>query len=83
MLDESTDEDRGFNSAAIAIADTLGAPLALSVSGVVFGTAGRLGLDPFVSVLALAVATGVLGVAAAARTAATTPARRYDVTRSP
>ena len=74
MLDESTDEDRGFNSAAIALADSRGAALALSVSGVVFGTAGRLGLDPFVSVLALAVATGVLGVAAAARTAATAPA---------
>jgi MFS family permease len=72
MLDESTDEDRGFNSAAISIADSLGAALALSVSGVVFSTAGRIGLDPFVSVLALAVATGVLGVAAAARTSAAT-----------
>ncbi|WP_246050941.1 MFS transporter [Nocardioides guangzhouensis] len=72
MLDASTDRDRGFNSSAISIADSLGAALALSVSGVVFGTAERLGLDPFVSVLVLAVATGVLGVAAAARTAAGT-----------
>ena len=64
----------GLASATYAQNWPLGAALALSVSGVVFGTAGRLGLDPFVSVLALAVATGVLGVAAAARTAATTPA---------
>jgi MFS family permease len=68
MLDASTDRDRGFNSAAISIADSLGAALALSVSGVVFAAAPRLGLDPFVSVLGLAAAIGALGTVTAART---------------
>jgi MFS family permease len=68
MLDASTDRDRGFNSSAISVADALGAALALSLSGVVFEVAGHAGLDPFVAVLAVATAIGVLGAAAAART---------------
>ena len=69
MLDASTDRDRGFNSSAISFADSLGAALALSVSGVVFGAADRGGLDPFLSVFAVAVAIGAVGVVTAARTA--------------
>jgi predicted MFS family arabinose efflux permease len=74
MLDVSTDLDRGFNSSAISVADSLGAALALSVSGVVFEAADRAGLDPFVAVLAVATAVGVLAVAAAARTRPAVPA---------
>ena len=48
MLAASTDADRGFNSAALSIADSLGGALALSLSGVVFGAATRAGADPFV-----------------------------------
>jgi MFS family permease len=68
MLDVSTDLDRGFNSSAISVADSLGAALALSIAGVVFEAADRAGLDPFVAVLALATVLSVLAVAAAART---------------
>nr|WP_246416250.1 MFS transporter [Nocardioides luti] len=68
MLDASTDRDRGANSSALTIADSLGAALALSVSGVVFAAAPRVGLDPFLSVLVLAVAIGALGTVTAART---------------
>ena len=48
MLDASSDRDRGFNSAALSIADSLGAALALSVSGVAFAAAERADADPFV-----------------------------------
>ena len=37
------DRDRGFNSSALTIADSLGAALALSVSGVVFAASERAG----------------------------------------
>jgi MFS family permease len=73
MLDVSTDLDRGFNSSAISVADSLGAALALSVAGIVFEAADRAGLDPFVAVLALATALSALAVAAAARTRAAVP----------
>ena len=49
MLAASTRDDRGFNSAALSIADALGAALALSVSGVAFATAERAGSDPFLA----------------------------------
>ena len=68
MLAESTDRDRGLNSSALSVADSLGAALALSVSGVAFGAAERGGTDPFLAVYALAGAIGVLGVLAAVRT---------------
>ena len=68
MLAASTDSDRGFNSSAISVADSLGAALALSAAGVVFDAADRADLDPFVAVLAVGTAIAVLGVAAAART---------------
>ncbi len=68
MLAESTDRDRGFNSSALSVADSLGAALALSVSGVAFAAAERGGTDPFLVVYVLAGAIGALGVAAAVRT---------------
>jgi MFS family permease len=74
MLAESTDRDRGLNSSALSIADSLGAALALSVTGVAFAAAERVGTDPFLVVYALAGAIGVLGVVAAVRT------RRQDRT---
>lgn len=70
MLAVSTDRDRGFNSSALSIADSLGAALALSVSGVVFAAAERADRDPFLAVFVLGGAIAVLGVAAAARTRA-------------
>lgn len=70
MLAVSTDRDRGFNSSALSIADSLGAALALSVSGVVFAAAERADRDPFLAVFVLGGVIAVLGVAAAARTRA-------------
>jgi MFS family permease len=69
MLAASTDADRGFNSAALSIADSLGGALSLSVSGIVFAVADRAGADPFVAVFVLAGAVAVLGTRTAARTA--------------
>jgi len=70
MLAASTDADRGFNSSALSIADSLGGALSLSLSGIVFGVATRAGADPFASVFVLAAGIAVLGVVAAARTGA-------------
>jgi MFS family permease len=68
MLDASTDTDRGFNSSALSVSDSLGAALALSLVGVVFDASDRAGRDPFVAVLAVATAIAVLGAVTAART---------------
>lgn len=68
MLAASTDTDRGFNSSALSIADSLGGALALSASGVVFATAQDAGADPFAAVYVLAVLVAVLAVVTAART---------------
>ena len=73
MLEASTDRDRGFNSSALSVADSLGAALALSASGVAFSSAHRTGLDPFDTVFALATAIAVAAALAARRTA-TVPA---------
>ncbi|MDT0185036.1 MFS transporter [Microbacterium sp. ARD31] len=70
MLASATDEDRGFNSSALTVADSLGAALALSVSGIAYAAAERAGLDPFPVVYLLAVAIGAVGVLAGARAAA-------------
>jgi MFS family permease len=75
MLAASTDSDRGFNSSALSIADSLGGALSLSLSGIVFGVASRAGADPFVPVFVLATGIAVLGVAVAARTG---PASRRE-----
>jgi MFS family permease len=69
MLAASSDADRGFNSSALSIADSLGGALSLSLSGIVFGVAERAGADPFVSVFVLATGIAVLGVVTASRTA--------------
>lgn len=68
MLEHSTDRDRGFNSSALSIADSLGAALALAVAGAVFAAAERSGEDPFLVVFSLAGIGAVLGVLAASRT---------------
>lgn len=68
MLAASGDADRGFNSSALSIADSLGGALSLSLSGIVFGVAGRAGADPFLCVFVLATATAALGVVTASRT---------------
>ncbi|WP_107764302.1 MFS transporter [Nocardioides terrigena] len=70
MLAVSSDRDRGFNSSALTIADSLGAALALSVSGVVFAASERGGQDPFLAVFLLGGLIAALGVAAASRTRA-------------
>ncbi|MFC5727521.1 MULTISPECIES: MFS transporter [Nocardioides] len=74
MLAASSDADRGFNSSALSIADSLGGALSLSLSGIVFAIATRAAGDPFVSVFVLATGIAVLGVVTAART----PAARVD-----
>lgn len=68
MLEASTDRDRGFNSSALSVADSLGAALALSSAGALFAAADRSGHDPFLAVFTAAAALGVVGVVAAART---------------
>lgn len=68
MLAASSDRDRGFNSSALTVADSLGAALALSIAGAAFAAAERSGTDPFLIVFALAAAGAVLGVVAATRT---------------
>lgn len=70
MLEASTDRDRGFNSSALTVADSLGAALALSVAGAAFAAAERRDLDPFLTVFAFAAVAAVLGVLAAWRTRA-------------
>ena len=72
MLEASTDRDRGFNSSALTVADSLGAALALSVAGAAFAAAERQDLDPFLTVFAFAALAAVLGVLAASRTGART-----------
>ncbi|WP_122816108.1 MFS transporter [Nocardioides pantholopis] len=68
MLAASSDADRGFNSSALTIADSLGAAFALSTSGIVYATAERAGTDPFLPVFVLAAALAVLATVTAART---------------
>lgn len=68
MLELSTDRDRGHSSAALTVADSLGAALALAVAGASFALAARQGADPFLTVMTLAAAGAVLAVVAASRT---------------
>jgi MFS family permease len=68
MLAESTDRDRGFNSSALSVADSLGAALALSITGVAFAAVERGGPDPFLVVFSIAGVISALGVLAAVRT---------------
>jgi predicted MFS family arabinose efflux permease len=68
MLADSTDADRGFNSAALSIADSLGGALTIAASGVAFAITLRAGGDQFVAALAIGTAAGVLAILGATRT---------------
>ena len=68
-LTASTDADRGNNSAALSIADSLGGALALAVCGVAFAAAGDG--ESFRAVFAVAVAWSLVALAASRRTRAT------------
>ncbi|MEZ5093295.1 MFS transporter [Nocardioides sp.] len=61
-LSASDDRDRGFNSSALSVADSLGGALALAVSGVLFATEAS-----FSAVYAGAVGWALLAVVAATR----------------
>lgn len=67
MLAASSDADRGFNSSALSIADSLGAALGLSLAGLLFA-ASKETTDPFGAVYTFAAVVAVLTVLAAART---------------
>lgn len=71
MLAASSDRDRGFNSSALSIADSIGAALALSICGIGFATAERSGVDPFLAVFGVA----IVGATGAVFTAFRTPAK--------
>jgi MFS family permease len=71
MLAASTDRDRGFNSSALTIADSIGAALALSLCGTAYAAAERAGVDPFLTVFGLAAVAAVGAVTTASRTRAT------------
>ena len=68
MLAASSDADRGFNSSALSVADSLGAALALSGAGVAFAAARSADTDPFIAVFALASVLSLFGVLTAVRT---------------
>ncbi|GGD12945.1 MFS transporter [Nocardioides daphniae] len=70
MLQASTDVDRGFNSAALNAADSMGGALSLALAGVVFSTVEAAGGDPFTAVYTFASVIAVVSVLAASRTAA-------------
>ncbi len=79
MLEASTDADRGFNSSALSIADSLAAAVALTVAGIAFTLTERHGSgtglgDPFVAGLLVALAFAITAVLAAVRTRAARPA---------
>jgi MFS family permease len=73
MLAASTDRDRGFNSSALTIADSIGAALALSLCGIGFALAERTGGDPFLAVFGVAVVAAAGAVVTAWRTSLRTP----------
>lgn len=70
MLAASSDRDRGFNSSALSIADSIGAALAMSLCGIGFTLAERSGGDPFLAVFGVAVVAAVGAVVTASRTRA-------------
>ncbi len=70
MLAASTDTDRGFNSSALTIADSIGAALALAFCGIGFELARRYDADPFLAVFGVAIAAAVGAVVTASRTPA-------------
>lgn len=71
MLAASTDADRGFNSSALTIADSIGAALALALCGIGYAATDRAGGDPFLAVFGIAVVCSVGALVTAIRTAPT------------
>jgi predicted MFS family arabinose efflux permease len=70
MLGESGASERGFNSAALSIADALGGATTIAVSGAVFAAVQRTAGDPFVAALAVGCCAGLLAVVTSTRTPA-------------
>ena len=68
MLAASTGDDRGFNSSALSIADSMGAALALAVCGIGFEVSRGLGSDPFLAVFGVMVVCAVGAVVTTSRT---------------
>ena len=69
VLAASSEEDQGRNSAAMSIADAVGAATAISLAGLVFTAAGPASeLAPFVAALALTTALAVGAVLVSRRT---------------
>lgn len=63
----STEENQGFNSAAMSISDSLGGALSLAATGLVFAAFAAI---PFAAVFALTAVIAVVGVVIAPRVAA-------------
>lgn len=70
MLAASGDTERGFNSAALSIADALGGATTIAVSGAAFAALERTAGDPFVAALAVGCCAGLLALLTSARTKA-------------
>lgn len=68
MLAASSDADRGFNSSALTIADSIGAALALALCGIGYAATDRAGGDPFLAVFGIAVVCAAGAVVTAVRT---------------
>jgi predicted MFS family arabinose efflux permease len=68
MLAQSGDSERGFNSAALSIADALGGATTIAASGAIFAAVERTAGDPFVAALAVGCCAGLLAVVASTRT---------------
>lgn len=69
MLAASDDADRGFNSSALTIADSLAAALAVTLGGLAFAVSERTEVgDPFVAVFVVGTACCLLAVVTARRT---------------
>jgi predicted MFS family arabinose efflux permease len=68
MLAASSNADRGFNSSALSIADSLGAALALSLCGIGFTAATAAGRDPFLAVFGVGILCAAVAVVTASRT---------------
>lgn len=80
MLAASSSRDRGFNSSALTVADSIGAALALALCGIGFAVAERSGADPFLAVFGVAIMASVGAVFTAFRTRAPdTAAGRHPV----
>lgn len=71
MLGASSDADRGFNSSALTIADSLAAALAVTLGGLAFALSERTEWgDPFGAVFVVGTICAILAIASARRTQA-------------